>query len=207
MSQYPVGYDPQYSFWPYYQATPQQLLAPAKWAGVLMIVLGVIVLLIATCSGASSYIASDKELLEQLEQFPKQEQAVTFSPTTMRTINLVMVGIMGVYGIGLMVLGAWVRSGRLLPVILSLASIVLPLLFMMCMFLASFTLGAAGVIAFVVIAFFPLVLMIACLVFLIRAAGNTSKIAQSQQQMTAMYQQQMQQYYAHQQPGDSQPGA
>jgi hypothetical protein len=61
---------------------------------------------------------------------------------------------------------------------------------------------------FICLAGIPLALLVGAVLFLIRAAGNISKIAQSQQQMQAMYQQQMQQYYAYQQqPGDPQGGA
>ena len=40
----PVGYQPSYSFWPQYFLPPEQLLAPARRAGVLLIVLASIML-------------------------------------------------------------------------------------------------------------------------------------------------------------------
>ncbi len=195
MSQYPVGYDPQYAFWSYYSPAPEALLAPAKWAGWVMIVLGTLLLLLGTCNGVTSYVVSDETLLKQIQEMPKQETPFTITPDLMRTLNLVMAIVIAVYALVLIVLGVFVRRGTLLPIILSMLVIALPLLLVTGMVLFSAVAGAAALIGMALIACFPAILMIAALVLLIRAAANTSKIAQSVAQMEAMRIAQMQQYY------------
>lgn len=203
MTQPTFGYQPQYSFWQYYQATPQQLLAPARTAGWLLIALGVLLMIASSCVGAVLYGLPDSEFQNIIAEMARQQPEIrqyNLTPQMIRVVYGSIMGVVGVYGLILIPLGLLVRKGTFLPIILALICIVIPLLFLGVMLIASLFSGLQGLAGFVCIAGLPLVLMIAAVIFLIRAATNVSKIAESQRQMQAMYQQQMQQYYAYQQP-------
>jgi hypothetical protein len=209
MTQPTYGYEPQYSFWPYYQATPQQLLTPARTAGWLLMALGALLLLGASCVGAVLFGLPDAEFQNLIAEASRQQPEIRQlnpTPQMVRILYGSMMGVVGIYGLILIPLALFVRRGTLFPVILALLLTGLPLLLMAVMFLTSLFSGLQGVLGFICLGGIPSLLMIFALIFLIRAAGNSSKIAQSQQQMQAMYHQQMQQYYSTQQTPAPPPG-
>lgn len=197
------SYQPQYSFMPYYQATPQQLLVPAKMAGWILMALGAVLVLGASCIGAVLIGLPESEFQQLISQATQQQPELrqyNLTPRLFRIIYGTIMGVLGVYGLICIPLGLLVRRGTMLPIILCLILTALPLLLLGVMGLASLASGIQGMLGFLCVGGIPMLLMIAAISFLIRAAGNVSKIAQAQQQMQMMYQQQVQQYYGQQQP-------
>lgn len=188
MSQPPAGYTPQYSFWPYYTTAPAELLAPARTASWILVLLGVMLLMMATCNGSMSFAVSDEELMKQLREVPQHESPFQMTPKLMRTMNAAMAIAVGLYGIALVALGAVVRNGRAGWVIASIVVIALPLLLIGLLLLASLLVGAAAFLGLVLLVFFPVILMGGALFFLLKAAANLPKIALAEQQIVAMYQ-------------------
>ncbi len=202
MSQYPAGYDPQYSFMSYYHMTPQQLLAPAKTAGWAMMALGVVLFLGGSCVGAMLYGAPDTIFQDVIREMAKSNQPMPMevTPRLIRIVYGSMMGVVGVYGILCAIVGLFVRRGGLAWIIIGMVMSAIPLVLVAVMFVVSLTAGIEGVLSAICICSVPAALMVLSLIALIKAMGNTSKIAESERQMAAMYQQQMQQYYAYQQP-------
>lgn len=203
MTQPNYGYTPQYSFWPYYQATPQQLLAPARIAGWLLMALGVLLVLGTSCFGAVLYSLAESDLQNLIAEATKQQPELKqFNPTP-RMIRIgygSLMFVVGLYGLVCIPMGLLVRRGTLVPIVFGLIVSLLPLLLLGGMLLVSLTSGIEGVLGFLCVGGIPTALLTLSAIFLIRAAGNLSRIAQAQQQTQAMYQQQMAQYYGQQQP-------
>ena len=199
MSQPPIGYNPQYNFMPYYSATPQQLLAPAKWAGWIMIALGGLLMLAGTCVGAMLYAAPDDLFNEAIREISLKQKEIQFTPRLIRIVYGSFSGAIGVYGLVCIAAGAFVIRGGLIWIILGLAVTAIPLLLLIGMFLLSFTAGVEGALGALCIGFLPAALQILAIIFLIKAANNTSKINRIHQTLAMMHQHQMQQYYTQQQ--------
>lgn len=194
----PAGYTPQYSFMPYYSAAPAELLVPAKWAGLLMIAFGVLLLLGGSCIGAAAYNVDDTVYNDVLRQMPKQDVQFQITPHLMRTAYTVMCGIAGAYGVVLAVVGLFVRGGSLVAIVFGFAAFVPPALVLLLLLVASLAQGATGILSFCMLGFVPLLFAVPTIYLLIKAAGNVSKIKLANAQLVSH--QQMQQYYAYQQP-------
>lgn len=221
MSQYPQypQYPPPYSPTPpgyggYAPQSPDQLLAPARRAGVLMIVLGVLFVLAGLCLAFVSRMLDHPEFTNQpgyLEMKQQMDQLEAQAGTSVQTVMLIMGAIPLALGALLGGLGFAVRGGGLVPVVLSIALTGLLLLLVGLVVLGGLLQGAVGnpaqlvgVLCFYGIPFLMLALL---MVWLVQAARASSQIVAARQQYQAQvwqYQQQQQNYL--QNPGQQQQG-
>jgi hypothetical protein len=200
MSQPPQYYPYQPASDPYSAGGFDALLAPARRAGLLMIVLGALNLLCGICGGVMVAGADFEQILAQQELPPEVE----LTPGVLQglAIGMLVVGLAA--GIGAIVLGLLVRRGASVPVILSLvltALVVLVLAFLIVAGTAAALMQGMAPTP-ICIWIIPLVLSILLLVWLIQAARNAGQIKAWQQQYQAQYWQQ-QPYgggYGYQQP-------
>ena len=216
MSQYPQ-YPPPYSPTPpgyggYAQQSPDQLLAPARRAGILMIVLGVLFVLAGLCLAFVSRMLDHPDFTNQpgyLEMKQQMDQLEAQAGTSVQTVMLIMGAIPLALGALLGGLGFAVRGGGLVPVVLSIALTALLLLLVGLVVLGGLLQGAVGNPAQLVgvLCFYgiPFLLLVLLMVWLVQAARASSQIAAARQQ----YQAQVWQYQQHQQnylqnPGQSQ---
>ena len=213
MSQYPPPYPPPYPPQqpPYYGApppSPEELQAPARRAGVMMIVLGTLAVLLGLLSAyrANTFDTAEwsraPEVRQQLEQQFAAFERAGISP---RTVLLVFAAIPLVLGAALGALGFLVRGGGIVPIAVSIALASLLVLLFGVALAATASQGGMfmviGLCSYVV----PLALMVLLLVWLVQAARAAAPLAwarQAAQGQLAQYQGQQQQYF--QQP--SAPG-
>jgi hypothetical protein len=199
----PYGYNFDY-YQPYGQPTGDPL-GPARRAGMLMYVLGGLLAVVGACNGVSSLATSPQQILQQQAEFMPAGQQSPLSPEATRTMAVVFAVLTLGLGIGLILLGTWVRRGSLgaawTGIVLTGGAVLLLLL----MVLATIVAGASGSpILFVATCVFviPLALFGLQLVWLIQAARAAPRVAamrnhqQNYQAQLWQYQQQQQQPYA-----------
>jgi hypothetical protein len=109
------SYAPQQAFWWYYDRPPEQLLAPARRAGTLVIVLGVLATLLGTCLVGAVPQLTDAQLAPLIEQVKRQqagsEVAAAATPRLLRA-GYAAIGVgAAVGGIVLIVVGILARGG------------------------------------------------------------------------------------------------
>ena len=211
MSQYPQypQYPPPYSPTPpgyggYAQPSPDQLLAPARRAGILMIVLGVLFVLAGLCLAFVSRMLDHPDFTSQpgyLEMKQQMDQIEAQAGTSVQTVMLIMGAIPLALGALLGGLGFAVRGGGLVPVVLSIALTGLLLLLVGLIVLGGLLQGAVGNPAQLlgVLCFYgsPFLMLVLLMVWLVQAARASSQIAAARQQYQAQvwqYQQQQQNY-------------
>lgn len=110
MSQYPPGPFPS----PYVPPIPGadylgDLLAPARRAGTLMVVLGALGLTCGFCFGISSLVPLDNLPPEQLAQL---QELTSDTGTSLRTLMIVSALVAGIPSLAMLICGALVRKGR-----------------------------------------------------------------------------------------------
>jgi hypothetical protein len=109
MSQYPSPYSaPVYT--PTYGMFPD-VLAPARRAGILLIVLGSLMFIYALCNGGSTAILSTEEMRKVQQDFSAVGES-PFSPETMRKATVIFSGVVAVLAIGFIFCGVLVRRGN-----------------------------------------------------------------------------------------------
>lgn len=210
MSQYPPPYSPQQpgygGYPPQPLQSPEELLAPARRAGTLMIVLGALSVLcglyMAWQSGSFdlSTAAATPELQRQMQQ--QIEAAEKQTGVSFRTVMLVMGVIPLATGAVLGGLGFYVRGGSLGVVVTGTVVVGCMLLVTGVTLLLGVLQGAAvGGPAFAAAAAcqcgIPFGMLILLMVWLIQAARSASRIAMARQQHQAQmwhYQQYQQAY-------------
>ena len=211
MSQYPQ-YPPPYSPTPpgyggYAPQSPDQLLAPARRAGVLMIVLGVLFVFCGLCLAASSWMmgqpqfASSPEFAEARKQFDLVEQQTGVRVEQMLIIVGAVPLVLGaLYG----ALGFVVRGGGFASAVLGIVLSAMLLLFFGLGMLTTAVQAAANPAAIggVCVYAVPFLLLVLLMVWLVQAARAASQIVAARQQ----YQAQVWQYQQHQQNYLQNPG-
>lgn len=221
MSQYPPPYSPQQPAYGGYPPpepplSPDELLAPARRAGTLMIVVGALSVLcglyIAWQSGFDASSAPTPELQRQMQQqieTVEQQTGVSF-----RTVMLIM-------GIGPLVAGAllgglgfYVRGGSFAFVIAGAVVVggmlVITGLTLLIGLLSSAAMGGPVVaLVFACQCGVPFAMLSVLMVWLVQAARNGARIATARQQYQAQlwqYQQYRQAYLQNPQQQQTQPG-
>lgn len=204
---YQPPYTPQYSAYTGYNPIVP-LLAPARRAGVLIIVLGALTILSSACFGVMGAFwteISREMTTEQIAQFTKLEAE---GGIAMAKLIYVFAAGCGFLGMLYIVLGILCRSGNLVVLIVSMIPLVLTILYLLGTLL--FAPGIESGILFMLVGIPHLLAGM----WLIQAMINSSKIReiQLQQQMQMwQYQMQMQQYqmggYQYGQPNQPQPPA
>jgi hypothetical protein len=204
LSQYPTPYPPQQ---PVYggdqQPTPDQLLAPARRAGVLMIVLGVLFVFCGLCMAGVGWAMNQPDFTDSPQYADMKQVVQQFEAQTRMSMQtaLLIVGIIPL-AVGALLggLGFVVRNGGFVTIILSIVLTSVLLLFLGLIIIAGGIQTAttnpsqlAGLCFYVV----PFALLTLNLVWLIQAARASSQIAAArQQQQTQMWQyQQYQETY------------
>ena len=218
MSQYPPPYPPQQPS--YYGASPppspEELLRPARRAGVLMIVLGVLFVVGGLCFAGVSYALRTADFSGSAEGRDLQQQINELEARFGRSVSKMLI-ISGAVFLGtgalLGTLGVFVRGGRRGPVIGGIVLTILLALFLALEILrtvaASVVFGmppaqtAMGVCLCVV----PLGMLCLLLVWLVQAVRMAPHIdaARVQFQNQVAYYQQQQQYYQQPPPGVAPP--
>jgi hypothetical protein len=180
-----------------------QLLSPARRAGLLMIIMGVLVLLMAGCFGASAYVMSygnnPPELQEKIEQMEAELGANAGEIAFAAMLVLLMPAVL------CLALGIWVRSGSRVSAVLSmllLAMMTLGTAFFMLSGLAKGgTEAAAGLCLFG-----PLIALdVLTIIWLLQAIGNAGQVRQYRDYQSNFWAYAQQQQQA-QWPGGAYPG-
>jgi type II secretory pathway pseudopilin PulG len=213
LSQYPSPYPPQQPQQPPWYGgppqSPEDLRAPARRAGILMIVLGVLGVIAGLCmAGFSAFIgsgqaATDPQFREMQAQIQEIESKAGVSAQTiflvMGTVPLAVGALMGG-------LGFFVRGGGLVPVVLAMVLDGLLVLMFVFFVLAGLIQGAAGgnaqlLLGTVCMYGIPLVMVILLFVWLIQALRASSKIELARQHQQGQMWRYQQQQQAYRQPG------
>lgn len=128
MSQYPWIYQPPQSMPSGYDPA-EPLLTPARRAGLLSIIMGVLMILLGGCVGALAAIPLDQfppELREQIEQ--QERQLGGDVRVSLQSLWLIAAVAMLFPGVLMIVLGFFVRRGGIGPVVSLLVLIILLIL-------------------------------------------------------------------------------
>lgn len=218
MSQYPPPYSPQQPIYGGYPApqpppSPEQLLGPARRAGVLMVVLGVLFVLFGLCMAGLSWMIEQPEFTSSPQYAEMQcrfQQLEAQSGVTVQTLLLIAGIVPLVLGALLGGLGFFVRGGGLVPVILAIALTVGLELFFGLVILVGLIQGLtgnAGALAGTCIYVPPFGLLLLLLFWLIQAAWGVSKVALARQQYQAQLWQHQQYQQAYLQQSQQQQGS
>ncbi len=206
MSQYPSPYSPPpvppnygYDF-NYYQ--PQQdVLAPARRAGVIMFIMGGLLAIGGLCCGAVGALAPLDEIIRQN---PTLSSTPGVTPELMQ-VSVIVMGVLALlFGMALLILGYFVRGGGMAPVVTSIVLVGMAVLggaLVVVSGMFQLQRGGGGPEMFLGMCIYilPLVLLIVLLAQLIRAAKMAPRIAMMKsqyQQQYWQYQQQQQMYQA-----------
>jgi hypothetical protein len=205
MSQYPQFPSP-YQAPPYAIHTPaydptSPLLAPARRAGLLMIILGSALAVYSLCNGVSALVLPADKLLEANPL--ARSDANVVSPQTLKTVGVVFSAVMLLVGMAMIVLGVLTRqnsspaivTGIILSSILALLAGVFVLVMLVTGLTAPLMFGLACVLAI------PLALLILNLFWLVQALRAVPQL----RAMHAQYQAQFWQYQQSQQAYAQQP--
>ena len=206
MSQYPPSHppppygQPPFDFSQYVPPAQADLLAPARRAGTLMMVLGALVAMFGFCNAGSAFTTSPEQMAEQ--QAALRTPGMPESPLSPRGMQIAtaVAGVLTLLvGVTLAVNGTYVRRGSSLATTLGLVMAggltLLIGLFVLLSVAAAF--GAPMFGAFACVLAVPLGLLIWLLVWLVAAARNNAAVGAAQQQYQAQfyaYQQQQQAY-------------
>jgi hypothetical protein len=202
-SPYPGGASP-YAF----EAAISQLLRPAKTAGILMIVMGslllLLALLIAVALGAlpqqtideiySDLVANDPNLAAQLTS----QQFAQMVPT----IGVCLGVTVGIFALAVLIMGIFTRGGGSGALITGVILNLLAAAILALIVVGGLVEGVKDPSALIGVAIFavPLALLIVTVVLQFKAMGNRQGIDSiRQQQWAGMQYQQYQQYQAYQQ--------
>jgi hypothetical protein len=186
--------------------SPDELLAPARRAGVLMIVIAVLFVLFGLCMGLASWIitlpefTSSPEFAEAQKHFQEAEaQAGMPVQTLLMIAGAVPLAVGALFG----GLGFFVRGGAFVTVIIAIVVTVVLLLLSGLLSLATLIAGLSGDPTQAIgacIYLVPFALLVLLLIWLIQAARAASQLtlARQQQQMQMWQYQQYQQAYLQQ---------
>lgn len=182
MSQYPdpgsYAYPPPYGYTPY-GPDPQ---APARRAGMLMFVLGVLSMLGGVCLfGFGWAYPMDKLPPEQAQIFQQVEKE---SGIQVRQIFIAMGAILALPALLMLILGLFVRRGGLGSIVTSLVLVGLMILFgamNLLMGILQTVRGMQGAASGLCIMIVPLALLVVLLVMLIQAARNAGQVRAGRQ--------------------------
>jgi hypothetical protein len=204
-------YPPPYSQPPYTPAGPavdysqfappgqDDLLAPARRAGILMAVLGMLVAFMGACNGGSALMLTPERMAENqaaMRELGWPESPI--KPETTRIASAITGGLTLLVGIAFVVNGVFVRRGTPAAVTtgLFLTGGLLLLVGGLCLMaiiaLLVSPMVAAGMLCIFLV---PLLLLVWLMIWLIAASKNSSRIAHAAQQYQAQYFQ----YQQHQQ--------
>jgi hypothetical protein len=185
----------------YYGSGAQDLLAPARRASLLLIVLGSITILFAFCFGGSSLMMD--QILAQGKMPPEAMNNMT--PQQMKLLMLVMGVVLLVVGAITVLVGIIARRGTRGPVIAALTVTSLFALYLLEEVVRAIVLvalqGNPTVLLGVCVIIVPLVAYGVGIFWLIQALRAAGKIGVAQQQQYQMQMWQMQQQQAWQQAG------
>jgi hypothetical protein len=188
------------------QGAPSELLAPARRAGVLMIVLGALIAMLGTCNGASAYVMTPEQYAEQ--QAAMKATGLPESPQLdmqmMHRMTIVMGAVTLVVGLAMVVDGVQVFRGSRIAVNIGLflAGGLTLLLGLMTLVMLLGGLMAPMMFAFACVFALPTGMFVWLMYWLYAAAKNNSRLAMVRQQ----YQQQFAQYGKYQQAYAMNPG-
>lgn len=204
---YPApGYSPQYGFLPYYHATPDALLGPARRASLILFLLGGLLLLFTTCVGGSALFSTEEVLAKTIEDMRQvnPQAAEIYTPQVLRTVQIAMAVVIGLVALTAIILGVVVRSGSRGSAITALVLVLLPSFVVGLMLLSTLFAGPATFLTASALMLLPFILVVMAITSLIGAIRAAPQIEAARRQMYAMHQHQQMQYQAYlQQPPQS----
>ncbi|HEV2292575.1 MAG TPA: hypothetical protein VGR35_01890 [Tepidisphaeraceae bacterium] len=204
MSQYPSPYTPPpqqpsygggYDF-NYYQPT-EDVLAPARRSSVMMFIMGGLLAIGGLCCGAMG-------ALVPFDQVMAQNPVLSSGPgmtADLLKFSVIVVGVLSLlFGMALLVLGYFVRSGGMVPIVIAIVLVGLALLLGMGnLLIGALQIRAAGpeMMMGLCMNLIPLVLLGVLLFMLVRAAKAAPRVTamKSQYQQHYWHYQQQQQMY------------
>ncbi len=210
MSQYPSPYSPPPSYlsqFGYYAPPQLDLLAPAKRAGLLMMILGGLGVAIGLCMAGAGRIMQSTTMPPEVQS--QIQQLETQSGVSFFTVVAISGGILLLFAITMIVLGVFVRQGKMMAIILSIiATSILTLLLGIAVLGGLISAAQQGPQVIIGVCFWgvPLSLSILQLFWLISAARSSPRAAALQQQYQSQYWQYQQNMHAYQNSGYGYPG-
>lgn len=204
----PAGYNPQYQFWPQYFAPPEALLAPARRAGWMLIIIGVLLLLLGALIAIGASQTDDAMYADVITKMKAQNPNVDTSMMTPSLYRGMFVGfgvIVCVVGLVIGLIGPFVRGGSMAAAVVGLLALAVPLLGIVLMVLSSLIMNPAEGVMLLILLAIPVAVLITAATFLFRVIKNAPLVAQSRQQLAMMQQQQMMQAQYGQQQYGQQP--
>ncbi|MFT3785936.1 MAG: hypothetical protein QM770_07200 [Tepidisphaeraceae bacterium] len=189
----PIGYNPNHQ-------SVDQLKSPAKWAGLTMIILGVLGILMGGCLGAMMSMAATPEVARAMEQQARSVPGGTVE--MMRMIFVIFAIALAVWGLIAIALGMWCRFNHRVGMILTIIYCVLSLGYIALNLIVTIVGGSAqpgGLVAAGCVVGLPSVLLMLVIGLLTKGLVNVSKIRNAEAQWAAWQQQYAAAYYAQQQ--------
>jgi len=193
---------------PYGYASPDELLAPARRASTLLIVLGVLTLLLGGCLGAvglGTEVADAEQFIRQIEAQPGAQPFPIAAEQALVAVKWMAAIVLGA-GVAMVLLGAVVRGGNRAGLVVSLILGAGLALLLGAALLASVVAAAGGqpmaLVGGACLYGLPFALVCLALVWLVQGLANAGKVdaarayVQQWQQQYAWQQQQQQQAYA-----------
>lgn len=195
------GYAPQYGFLPYYMTPPEELLAPARRASLLLFVLAGLLLLTMTCIGASAMTSTEdafRQMIEEMRRVNPQAAAV-YTPRLLRILQGTVAVVAGVTAVVAIILALVVRGGGRAATITALVLVILATGIVALLVLASLAAGPGAFLTSFLLMLLPLVLLGMTISFLVKAIRAAGHVDAARQQMLMAHHQQMAYYQAQQQ--------
>jgi hypothetical protein len=185
----PAAYDPS-----------SPLLAPARRAGLLMIILGSITAAYFLCNGAAFIVMPTDQLFTHSTLPPGQE--VPFTPETLKKVGVIMSSLMLIVGIAMIVVGVMTRQHSPGAIVAGIVlSSILALLGALCVLVMLVTgLSAPLMFAFACVLSIPVALLVLNLFWLAQALRAAPQLRAMQAQYQAQFWQYQQNQQAYAQP-------
>ena len=193
----PPGYSPQYSFLPYYMTPPEDLLAPAKRASLLLLMIGLLALVAGGCGAGLISTMADADFTQAMSRAAQSNPEIAqISPQTMRSAFKAGLLVMAMCGVVAIILGVVVRGGSRVASFVAIAILALPILSLVWMIISSLLAGPAAAVMSMLVFGIPLALLILVVVCLVGAIRAAPHIEQARLHQHMLHQQQQAAYYA-----------
>jgi hypothetical protein len=194
----PYGASPAIDYSRFMPPGHDDLLAPARRAGVLMMVLGVLISFMGACNGGSAMLLTPEKMAEN--QAAMRELGWPDSPIkpeTARTMSAVGGGLTLLVGLAFVVTGVYVRRGTPAAVTTGLVltgGVTLLVGGLFLLFVIGLVVSPVMAGAMLCVLAVPLALLVWLLVWLVGAARNNSRVVYAKQQYQAQFYQYQQAY-------------
>jgi hypothetical protein len=185
---YPSPYAPPQAAAYYAQPPAETLLAPARRAGILMIVLGALMFLFAACVAVIGALIPNMRTQPEIQDAIAKLEAQLGGQVSVQTLFVVMGVVLTVISVLYIVAGAFARRGGMGAAVTSLVLASLVLLYLVFNGVGSLLMpGGAGAACFSLLIAGIHVLLVVWLIQAIRASTRVKLLQMQQAQYAAQY--------------------